>query len=65
MEVIIGKTSGFCAGVTNAVKQAEKVLDEENGKVYCLGELVHNRQVVEKLERKGLKVIEIIEVADC
>ncbi len=63
MEVIIGKTSGFCAGVLNAVTKTEKELDKENGKIYCLGELVHNRQVVEKLEAKGLETIENIEQA--
>lgn len=61
MEIIIGKTSGFCAGVLNAVTKAEKELDKEQGKIYCLGELVHNRQVVEKLEAKGLETIENIE----
>ena len=63
MEIIIGKTSGFCAGVLNAVTKTEKELDKENGKIFCLGELVHNRQVVEKLERKGLEIIENIEEA--
>lgn len=63
MEIIIGKTSGFCAGVLNAVTKTEKELDKENGKIYCLGELVHNRQVVEKLEAKGLETIENIEQA--
>lgn len=63
MEIIIGKTSGFCAGVLNAVTKTEKELDKENGKIYCLGELVHNRQVVEKLEAKGLETIENIERA--
>ena len=63
MEIIIGKTSGFCAGVLNAVTKTEKELDKENGKIFCLGELVHNRQVVEKLERKGLEILENIEEA--
>ena len=64
MKIIIGKTSGFCAGVLNAVTKTEKELDKEGGKIYCLGELVHNRQVVEKLENKGLETIENIENAD-
>ena len=64
MEIIIGKTSGFCAGVLNAVKKSEKELKKEKGKIYCLGELVHNKQVVQKLESKGLQTIENIEEAD-
>ena len=64
MEIIIGKTSGFCAGVLNAVTKSEKELEKEKGKIYCLGELVHNKQVVERLENKGLITIENIENAD-
>ncbi|MCI8273818.1 MAG: 4-hydroxy-3-methylbut-2-enyl diphosphate reductase [Clostridia bacterium] len=60
MEIIIGKTSGFCGGVLNAVTKTEKELNKEKGTIYCLGELVHNKQVIEKLEKKGLKTIENI-----
>lgn len=56
MEIIIGKTSGFCFGVKNAVDKAEE--QTKNGEtVYCLGELVHNKQVVEDLTSKGIKFI--------
>lgn len=52
MEIIVGKTAGFCFGVKNAV---DKTLEElENKKnIYCLGELVHNKLVTEALEQKG------------
>lgn len=56
MEIIIGKTSGFCAGVKNAITKTEEAL-KQNKKIDCLGELVHNRQVIEKLEKKGLNII--------
>ncbi len=56
MEVIIGKTAGFCYGVRNAVTKAEeKVRKYKN--IYCLGELVHNGEVVKKLEDAGMKTI--------
>ena len=65
MQIIIGKNAGFCYGVNNAVtKTIETLLGEDkncNEEVYCLGELVHNKQVVEKLERRGLTVIETVE----
>ena len=65
MEIIIGKNSGFCGGVLNAVSKTEQELEKEEGKtIYCLGELVHNKQVVEKLEKQGLKVIDDIEEAN-
>ena len=59
MEVVVGKLAGFCKGVEFAVENAEKNLNGE--KVYCLGELVHNRQVVENLEEKGMITVECID----
>lgn len=63
MEIIIGKTSGFCAGVRNAIIRTEEELDKKNKEIDCLGELVHNKQVIEKLQKKGLNIIEDIEQA--
>lgn len=59
MEVIVGKLAGFCPGVARAVNKALEV-SNENDIVYCLGELVHNKQVVEKLEKNNLKTVEDI-----
>lgn len=64
MEIIIGKTSGFCHGVKNAVDNANKEIEQSNEKVYCLGELVHNKYVVNNLEKKGLIFVENIEDAN-
>ena len=60
MEIIIGKNAGFCYGVKNAVVNTEEQL-KENKNIYCLGELVHNKQVVEKLENSGLKIVDKLE----
>lgn len=57
MELIIGKTAGFCFGVNNAVTKTQELL-KQKGNVYCLGELVHNKQVTEELKRNGLNVID-------
>ncbi|HIT71032.1 MAG TPA: 4-hydroxy-3-methylbut-2-enyl diphosphate reductase [Candidatus Scatovivens faecipullorum] len=59
MEIVIGKTAGFCAGVNYAVKMAEENI--KNEKIYCLGELVHNGQVINKLEKKGMITVDNIE----
>ena len=56
MEIVVGKLAGFCFGVNHAVEEANKLLDNETG-IYCLGEIVHNKQVVEKLENKGMKTV--------
>lgn len=63
MEIVVGKTAGFCYGVKRAVEGAEKVIESTNGKVYGLGEIVHNKEVVEKLSKKGIKFIENIDEA--
>lgn len=62
MEIILGKTAGFCGGVRIAVENSKKDLDKYD-KVYCLGDLVHNKQVINKLEEKGLIVIDDISKA--
>lgn len=59
MEIIVGKTAGFCFGVKRAVEESEKIInDNSKEKIYCLGELVHNKQVIEKLSSKGIEFIE-------
>lgn len=59
MDIKIAKNAGFCFGVKRAVGILEKAL-EKGQKVYCLGSLIHNRQVIEKLEQKGLATVEDI-----
>ncbi|MBO6761337.1 MAG: 4-hydroxy-3-methylbut-2-enyl diphosphate reductase [Roseivirga sp.] len=48
--------SGFCFGVVYAIEMAEDILEEE-GNLYCLGDIVHNDEEVKRLEKKGLKII--------
>ncbi len=53
-EVIVAKTAGFCFGVNRAIKLTEGLADE--GKRVCtLGPIIHNNQMVEMLERKGVR----------
>ena len=52
----IDKDSGFCFGVTTAIRKAEEVLNLE-GHLYCLGDIVHNAAEVERLRLKGLETI--------
>lgn len=62
MEIIVGKSSGFCFGVKNAIDGAKKELKNVNP-VYCLGEIIHNEQVIKDLESKGLIIVDNIEEA--
>ena len=62
MEIIIGKTAGFCFGVSNAVNKTEELLKTKKN-IFSLGELVHNKQVTDDLISKGLTIINNIEEA--
>ena len=57
MNLIVGKLAGFCGGVINSINKTNELLDKYD-ELYCLGELVHNKQVVEELEDKGLIFID-------
>jgi len=52
----IDKDSGFCFGVVTAIRKAEAELDK-GGRLYCLGDIVHNSAEVERLRGKGLDTI--------
>jgi len=71
MKVLVAETCGFCNGVRNAIRIAEKVLSQEKeacfpkglakAGVYSLGPIIHNRDVVQRLAKAGLKTIDSVE----
>lgn len=58
----IDNDSGFCFGVVTAIRKAEEEL-EKTGRLYCLGDIVHNSDEVERLRQKGLVTITHEEMA--
>lgn len=56
MRVVIDDNSGFCFGVVRAIGEAESAL-HSRGEVYCLGDIVHNRVEVQRLQKLGLHTI--------
>lgn len=56
LQIEIDDGSGFCFGVTTAIKKAEEEL-AKGTKLYCLGDIVHNSMEVERLTKKGLITI--------
>lgn len=52
----IDSDSGFCFGVVTAIRKAEEELNE-GGSLYCLGDIVHNSNEVDRLVDKGLRTI--------
>ena len=65
LEVILAQPRGFCAGVVRAIEIVERALDRYGAPVYVRHEIVHNRHVVNKLQRKGaIFVDELHEIPD-
>ncbi len=56
IQIEIDSGSGFCFGVTTAIKKAEEEL-RKSGQLYCLGDIVHNGMEVERLHHGGLTTI--------
>jgi ispH_lytB: 4-hydroxy-3-methylbut-2-enyl diphosphate reductase len=53
VNIEIDEGSGFCFGVTTAIRKAEEELAKGNT-LYCLGDIVHNGQECERLKKWGL-----------
>jgi len=63
LNVAIDTNSGFCFGVVYAIEMAEDILNEY-GRLYCLGDIVHNDEEVRRLEKKGLQIIDHSQLED-
>jgi 4-hydroxy-3-methylbut-2-enyl diphosphate reductase len=63
LQVTIDQDSGFCFGVVYAIDMAEEILAED-GYLYCLGDIVHNDEEVERLKAQGLRIIEHTELSN-
>ena len=61
MEITVAKSAGFCFGVQRAVDSVYKELEENSGKIYTFGPIIHNEQVVEDLNKRGIEVIDTVE----
>ncbi len=56
LSVTIDPHSGFCFGVVYAIQLAEEILLED-GRLFCLGDIVHNDEEIKRLKSKGLEII--------
>lgn len=56
MKITIDSNSGYCFGVTYAIEHAERAL-EDDGKLYCIGDIVHNNKEIERLNKLGLATL--------
>ena len=65
-EIIRADHAGFCFGVREAIEKAEKAAQQcgDKDKIYSCGSLIHNKQVTDQLEGKGIRVIKSPEEAE-
>jgi len=61
MKIIIAPYAGACSGVKKALRVTETALIQCRDNIYCLHDIVHNKQVMEKLYRMGLQKVESLE----
>ena len=64
MEIKVAKTAGFCMGVRRALELVLARSLKDSGPIYTYGPLIHNKQVVELLESKGIKTINSLDEID-
>lgn len=57
LRVKVAKTAGFCFGVERAVWQCREQAERGRQPIYTFGPIIHNEQVVEDLERRGVRVL--------
>ena len=62
MQITVDEQSGFCPGVVSAICKAEEQLSQADN-LYCLGDIVHNSEEVNRLEQQGLKTIDHAQMA--
>jgi len=66
IKIFLASPRGFCAGVVRAVEIVEKTIEKFGVPVYVRHEIVHNKQVVENLKKKGaIFVDELNQIKDC
>ena len=56
MEVTVAKTAGFCFGVKRAVEKVYDQIGRTEKRIYTYGPIIHNEEVVNDLEKKGVRV---------
>jgi 4-hydroxy-3-methylbut-2-enyl diphosphate reductase len=61
--MLLANPRGFCAGVDRAIAVVDQLLDQHGGPIYVRKEIVHNRQVVERLRARGAVFVEEVDEA--
>jgi (E)-4-hydroxy-3-methyl-but-2-enyl pyrophosphate reductase len=57
LKVILARTAGFCMGVKRAMELVLRAINQKPGKIYTYGPLIHNPQVLQLLEERGIGIL--------
>ena len=57
MKVILARTAGFCMGVKRALELVLKAINQNQGRIFTYGPLIHNPQVLELLRERGIAIL--------
>ncbi len=67
--ILIARSAGFCFGVKRAISIADETAGRDRGDprepIHSLGPIIHNPQAVERLEKKGIRVVGSVEEITC
>lgn len=63
MKIYVAQNSGFCFGVKRALRKTFEAVKEKDNSIYTYGPLIHNKQVIDKLKKSGVKSVEKIDDA--
>jgi (E)-4-hydroxy-3-methyl-but-2-enyl pyrophosphate reductase len=63
MKVVLARTAGFCMGVKRALEMVMEAINRNQESIYTYGPLIHNPQVLELLEERGIKILQPGEMA--
>jgi len=57
VKIIFAKNLGFCFGVKRALKIVENSIKNDSKPIYILGEIIHNERIIQKLKKRGVKIL--------
>jgi len=60
MKILLSQKMGFCFGVKKSIDLANKIVAKENQTAYMLGPIIHNPQVIEDYQQRGVKLVDSI-----
>lgn len=64
MRIVVAENAGFCPGVNLAIEKVIELASKNKKKIFTLGQIIHNNNVIQELEKRGIKAIDDIEEID-